>query len=80
MTATQVQVAAHLVPFILSPVTHLSPFPVSRALPRGVEYYGDSVAMSLAALRRSRIDPCETTVRVGAHFVPLHLPVVGRSP
>jgi hypothetical protein len=60
MTATQVQVAAHLVPFLLSTVTRLSPFPVSRALPRAVEYYGDSVALSLAAGRRSRLDPRET--------------------
>ena len=60
MTATQLQFVAHLVPFILSTVTHLSPFPLSRALPQAVEYYGDSVAMSLAAGRRSRIDPHET--------------------
>jgi len=33
MTATQVQVHTHPVPFFLSTVTHLSPFPVSQALP-----------------------------------------------
>src|SRR5262249_34595896 len=60
MTATQVQILAHLVPFILSTVIYLSPFPLSQALPQAVEYYGDSVAMSLSAGRRSRIDSCET--------------------
>ena len=68
MTATQVQVAAHLVPFILSTVTHLSPFPVSRALPRAVEYYGDSVALSLSACRRSRIYPRETYIACRCPF------------
>jgi hypothetical protein len=60
MTATWVQVAAHLVPFLLSTVPHLSPFPLSQALPQAVEYYGDSVAMSLSAGRRSRLYPRET--------------------
>ena len=60
MTTTRVQVAAHLVPFLLSTVPHLFPFPLSRALPQAVEYYGNSVAMSLAAGRRSRIDARET--------------------
>jgi hypothetical protein len=46
MIAIQVQVTAHLVPFILSTVTHLFPFPLSQALPQAVEYYGNSVAMS----------------------------------
>ena len=39
---------------------HLLPFPVSGALPRAVEYYGNSVALSLAAFRRSRICAHET--------------------
>src|SRR5258707_15642407 len=44
----------------LSTVTHLSPFPLSQALPQAVEYYGDSVALSLSAGRRSRLYPRET--------------------
>src|SRR5258708_25496655 len=60
MTATQVQVHTHPVPFFLSTVTHLSPFPMSQALPLAVEYYEDSVALSLAAFRRSRIDARQT--------------------
>jgi len=39
---------------------YMFPFPVSWALSRAVEYYGNSVAMSFAACRRSRIDTCET--------------------
>jgi hypothetical protein len=33
MTATRLQVHAHLVPFCLSTVIHLFPFPLSQALP-----------------------------------------------
>jgi hypothetical protein len=33
----------------------LFPFPMSRALPRSLEYYGNSVAMSLSTGRRSRL-------------------------
>jgi hypothetical protein len=58
MKATRVQVPAHLVSFIHSTVIHLSP--LSRTLLQAVEYYGDSVTMSLSACRRSRIYPRET--------------------
>src|SRR5215470_9233001 len=39
---------------------HLLPFPLSQVLPRAFEYYGNSVALSLAAFRRSRICAHET--------------------
>ena len=48
---------------------YLFPFVMSRALPWAFGYYGNSVAMSLAACRRSRLYDCETVVRLGLPFV-----------
>ena len=47
----------------------LPPFPMYQALPRSFEYYGGSVAMSVSACRRSRIDARQTLVRLGSPFV-----------
>ena len=48
---------------------YLFPFVMSQALPWAFGYYGNSVAMSLAACRRSRLYDCETIVRLGLPFV-----------
>jgi hypothetical protein len=75
MTATQVQVPAHLVPFPLFSVISLPPFVLSQALPQAFGYYGGSVALRLAPCRRSRICLCETssTCRCPVHFLePVH--------
>jgi hypothetical protein len=47
----------------------LFPFVLSQALPWAFGYYGNSVALSLAAGRRSRLYDCETVVRLGLPFV-----------
>ena len=40
---------------------YLFPFALSQALPRAFGYYGNSVAISLAAGRRSRLYACQTS-------------------
>ena len=42
-------------------------------------YYGNSVAMSLAAVRRSRLYDCETVVRLGLPFVSFNSFLESRS-
>jgi hypothetical protein len=58
-----------LPPLLLLHAYHLFPFPLYRALPRSLEYYGNSVAIGVSALRRSRICTRETIVHVGTPFV-----------
>jgi hypothetical protein len=70
-----VEPSAFRVPPLPVSRSHLLPFPVSWALPQALEYYGNSVAMSLAACRRSRIDARQTcsTFRCPFRFLsPVH--------
>src|SRR5439155_6423834 len=55
-----VQFFASRVLFLSASRYHLFPFPVYRVLSRSFEYYGNSVAMSLSAWRRSRICAYQT--------------------
>jgi hypothetical protein len=58
---------------------YLFPFVLSQALPWAFGYYGNSVAMSLAAFRRSRLYDCETLVRLGLPFVSFNSFLESRS-
>ena len=72
-----VQFSASRVPFLSVSRSHLFPFPMYRALPRSLEYYGNSVAMSLSACRRSRIYARQTFVCLGPPFVSLPHSLLG---
>ena len=58
---------------------YLFPFVLSQALLWAFGYYGNSVAMSLAAFRRSRLYDCETVVRLGLPFVSFNSLLESRS-
>ena len=58
---------------------YLFPCVMSQALPWAFGYYGNSVAMSLAAGRRSRLYDCETVVRLGLPFVSFNSLLESRS-
>ena len=80
MTATWVQVAAHLVPFLLSPVIHLFPFPCLRHYPEPSGTMGTPSPWGSRPLGDPALTLVRRRVRGGAPFVPFTLAVPGRSP
>ena len=68
-----------LPPLLLLHTPHLWPFPLYRALPRSLEYYGHSVTIDVSVLRRSRICRCSTSspCRCPIHLLAL---LIGECP